>query len=137
MKNKLLDKYTPHQIGGSIPLNHHYFAGVRRQKGSGIFRTLTKYLFPLAKQYVFPHAKTAVKEIIADAIEGKEPLKKVIKRRSISAVKNMGRQVIGAQKGSGRRRKRIKRKPKCKRKKCTKKKKQRYRRIFQKKSVFD
>ena len=144
--------YTPQQ-GGSLLA---YKSSFTRQKGhgiGGIFGAIASRLIPIVQKilpHVLPHAKTAVKNIAMDVINGRQPLKDSLKANAKEALKGVGRSLIN-QSGSGRRRRRIPRKS-SKRKKTKqikkksrkrkrvvsfKKKPTKHRRLIKKDSIFD
>ena len=91
-----------------IPVRRQYFGGVRRQAGRGFFSSIGNILsklLPFAKQYILPSIGSAAQNIISDISTGDRPLKRSLKKHSISALKGMAKSYLD-QKGSGRKRKR-------------------------------
>jgi hypothetical protein len=94
------------QFGGSTSLGGdllYYRGSPYRQRGNGLggfFGSLFRRLIPFAKQYVLPHAKTALKNVAVDVLEGGRPLRESLKDHGIGALKSVGRQIVG-QSGSG------------------------------------
>ena len=91
-----------------VPIRRQYFGGVRRQSGRGFFGTvgnLLSRLLPFAKIYILPSAAGALQDIVSDLNTEEMPLKESVKKRSVSALKNMARSYL-SQTGSGRKGKR-------------------------------
>jgi len=91
------------QAGGAIfPDGRVYFAGVRRQRGSGLggyFGSIARRLIPFAKKYILPHAAEAIRNIATD-VSGGRNLTDSLRDNAMSAFKSAGRSYFG-QTGSG------------------------------------
>ena len=103
--------YAP-QTGGSSPV---FKASFKRQKGygiGGIFGSIARRFLPFLRTHVLPHvlpyAKTAIRNVAVDVLDGTRDWKESIKSNAKGALKDMGRSFIG-QSGSGIRRKRKRR----------------------------
>jgi hypothetical protein len=102
--------YNP-QTGGSFGTDGTSFYKrqvVGRQRGhgiGGIFGAIARKLIPFVGNLVWPHAKSALKNIAVDVLDGGRPWQESLKENSLNALKGIGSQVF-AQSGKGRRRKR-------------------------------
>ena len=92
-----------------------YFAGARRQRGSGlggVFGAIGRHLIPFLKQFILPHAASAIGSIASDFANKKQPFKASFKAHGKEALKRAGQDILN-QTGSGKQRKKTskKRKP--------------------------
>jgi hypothetical protein len=102
----LLDLYDPRkqQSGGG----EFYRANVLRQRGAGFgsfLKGVGRFLLPLVRKHVLPHAASAARNVMGDIIEGKN-VGQALKQHGIEGIKEVGKSIMGAQSGSGIRRKR-------------------------------
>jgi len=98
--------WSPQMGYGVLPDGRVYFSGVRRQKGAGlggVFGAIARRLLPFAKQFILPHAKTALQGLAADLTDPNTSFKQSLKKHGVSALKDIGRDVLN-QTGRGRRR---------------------------------
>lgn len=134
------------QYGGGVDNNLFFYKAARlRQKGYGLggfFASLAKRFIPFATKYIVPHAKKALLNVANEVLDGGRPLKESLQENALSAIKNVGRQVVG-QSGSGVRRSKIKsvalRKAKVSRKQKIQKikSKAKKKKVIKIKSLFD
>lgn len=121
------------QYGGALPINDQllfYRPNIKRQHGYGIgsfLGSLFQKLIPFARQhvipYVLPHAKSAIKNVVTDAIAG-ESIKSSLKKNTMQALKGSVKDALNQSGGvRTRRRRRTKHKGMNKRKKISKRKK--------------
>jgi hypothetical protein len=102
--------YNP-QTGGTFGTDGSSFYRrqvIGRQRGygiGGIFGAVARRLLPFVGNLIWPHAKSAMKNIAVDVLDGGRPWQESLKENSINALKGIGGQVF-AQSGKGRRRKR-------------------------------
>lgn len=88
-----------------------YRPNLRRQHGHGLgsfFGRVFQRILPIAQKYVFPHAKTALKNVTRDVLDGKN-IRESLQDNAKSALKGVANQVL-TQSGSGRRGRKKKRK---------------------------
>jgi hypothetical protein len=95
------------QYGGGVNDDLLFYKAARlRQKGYGLggfFSSLARRFLPFATKYIVPHAKKALLNVANEVLDGGRPIKESLKENALSALKNVGRDVI-AQSGSGRQR---------------------------------
>jgi hypothetical protein len=98
------------QYGGGVNDDLLFYKAARlRQKGYGLggfFSSLARRFLPFATKYIVPHAKKALLNVANEVLDGNRSIKESLKDNALSAIKNVGRDIVG-QSGSGRRRRNI------------------------------
>ena len=85
--------YLPTQVGKGNEDLAFYANNWRRQKGGGlggILGSIARRILPLAQKYIFPHAKSAIKNISSDILQGKN-VKETLKTHAKAAIKDAGK----------------------------------------------
>ena len=111
---KILFSSTPLQKGGGLddinifqPKTFSRLSGSRR--GGGIFSFIARKVLPFIFKAAKPAAKTFVSSVVKDTIKSKKPLKELVKKHGVRALKETGLNMLS---GAGKGRNKRKSKPK-------------------------
>ena len=86
----------------------YFKANQIRQRGhgiGGIFGSIIRRILPFLSKHVVPFAKTALKNVAVDVLDGNRNLTDSLSEHGVSALKGVGQSIL-SQSGSGIRRKR-------------------------------